>query len=72
MSTIQLYIRFVLRTFEQNVQGLAPISCRLTYNKKRKDFSTGITINPDCLYSPILNYLNLWFSVILELLNSYF
>ena len=47
MSTIQLYIRFVVRTFERNVQGLAPIRCRLTYNKNRKDFSTGITVNPD-------------------------
>ncbi len=47
MSTTQLYISFVLRTFEQNIQGLAPIKCRLTNNKNRKDFSTGITVNPD-------------------------
>ncbi len=47
MSTIQRYIRFVVRTFEQNIQDLAPIRCRLTYSKNRKDFSTGITVNPD-------------------------
>ncbi len=47
MSTTQLYISFVLRTFEQNIQGLAPIKCRLTYNKNRKDFSNGIKVNPD-------------------------
>ena len=47
MKAIQLYIRFVVRAFELNSQSLAPIRCRLTYNKNRKDFSTGITVNPD-------------------------
>ncbi len=30
-----------------NKSGLAPIRCRLTYNKQRKDFSTGLRVNPD-------------------------
>ena len=27
--------------------GLAVLRCKLTYNKQRKDFSTGIRVNPD-------------------------
>jgi integrase len=47
MNTIKLYIRFSIKPGGLNNQGLAPIRCRLTYNKQRKDFSTGIRVNPD-------------------------
>ena len=47
MTTHKLYIRFIIRTNELNRQGLAPVKCRITYNKIRKMFSTGITVNPD-------------------------
>ena len=47
MTTHKLYIRFIIRANELNRQGLAPVKCRITYNKIRKMFSTGITVNPD-------------------------
>ena len=47
MTILKLHIRFTIRIGDLNNQGLAPIRCRLTYNKNRKDFSTGITVNPD-------------------------
>ena len=47
MTTLKLYKRFIIRTNELNRQGLAPVKCRITYNKIRKMFSTGITVNPD-------------------------
>jgi len=47
MTNSTLYIRFNLKPNDLNQKGLAPIRCRLTYNKNRKDFSTGISVNPD-------------------------
>ena len=47
MSIFNLHIRFTIRIGDLNQNGLAAIRCRLTYNKNRKDFSTGITVNPD-------------------------
>jgi len=47
MTTFTLHKRFYIRQKDINTVGLAPIRCRLTYNKNRKDFSTGITVNPD-------------------------
>ncbi len=46
MTTLNLYIRFIIRANELNKRGLAPVKCRLTYNKCRKNFSTGISVNP--------------------------
>ncbi|EDP97489.1 site-specific integrase [Kordia algicida OT-1] len=39
-------ILFVISKSRINKKGLAPIICRLTFNKKRKPFSTGIFISP--------------------------
>ena len=47
MSIFKLHIRFTIRIGDLNQNGLAPIRCRLTFNKQRKDFSTGIRVNPD-------------------------
>ena len=47
MNTLKLNIRYLIITRRLNKSGLTPVSCRLTYNKNRKDFSTGITVNPD-------------------------
>jgi integrase/recombinase XerD len=47
MNTLKLYIRFSIKPGALNNQRLVPVRCRLTYNKSRKDFSTGITANPD-------------------------
>lgn len=40
-------ILFLLYRSKTNSRGLCPIRCRITYNKKRKEFSTGIFINPN-------------------------
>ncbi len=40
-------IRFVLMRSKENKQGKCPLSCRITFNGKRKPFSTGIFVNPE-------------------------
>lgn len=40
-------VLFYLRRAKLNSRGLAPLTCRLTYNKKRSEFSTSIFMNPD-------------------------
>ena len=47
MTTSKLHIRFILKLNNLNLKGFSPLRCRITYNKNRKDFSTGISINPD-------------------------
>ncbi|WP_425287339.1 Arm DNA-binding domain-containing protein [Lutimonas vermicola] len=47
MNTLKLNIRYLVITGRLNKSGLTPIRCRITYNRQRKDFSTGIFINPD-------------------------
>jgi len=45
MHNKKLSIRFVIMKAKSNKKGLSPISCRLTFQKKRKVFSTGLFIN---------------------------
>jgi len=47
MNTTKLYIRFIVNSNRVNSAGYASIKCTLTFNKQRKDFSTGIRVNPD-------------------------
>ncbi len=47
MTILKLHIRFILRSGDLYLNGYATLRCRLTYNKQRKDFSTGISINPN-------------------------
>jgi len=42
MTTNNLKIRFVLYKSRRTISGNAPIHCRVTYNKKRKSFATGL------------------------------
>ena len=42
----KISIRFILIINRQNNEGKAPLFCRLTYLKRRKQFSTGLFINP--------------------------
>ncbi|WP_317132563.1 site-specific integrase [Chryseobacterium sp.] len=44
---MKLSILFLLRKNKTNAKGTCPIECRLTLDKQRKPFSTGIFINPD-------------------------
>ena len=43
----KINVLFVLNKFRLNSQGVCPLKCRITYNKNRKEFSTGIFINPE-------------------------
>jgi len=47
MNDFKLSILFVLQKVKTNKKGLCPLRCRLTYVKRRKEFSTGMFINPD-------------------------
>ncbi|MEN8125695.1 MAG: Arm DNA-binding domain-containing protein [Bacteroidota bacterium] len=47
MATLKLFIRFNLISKRLNQKGLAAIQCRITYNKQRKDFSTGLFVIPE-------------------------
>ena len=46
MKTSTLFIRFNTITKRINKKGLIAIQCRITFNKKRKDFATGLFVNP--------------------------
>lgn len=46
MKSNALSILFVIQKAKQNKQGKCPIICRITYNQKRKVFSTGLFIEP--------------------------
>ncbi len=42
----RLMIRFVIIKAKKNSKGLCPLSCRLTFQKTRKVFSTGLFVSP--------------------------
>ena len=44
---MKLTILFLLRRNRTNIKGLSPLECRITLDKKRKPFATGLFINPD-------------------------
>ena len=46
MKTSTLYIRFNTINKRLNKKGLIAIQCRITFNKKRKDFATGLFVDP--------------------------
>lgn len=43
---MKINILFIINKQKTNRKGLSPILCRITYNKKRKTFSTGQFVNP--------------------------
>lgn len=47
MENNKLTILFLLQKVRLNKKGKCPIRCRITLFKKRKEFSTGLFINPD-------------------------
>ena len=44
---MKIIIRFQINKIKANSAGKCSIRCRITYNKIRKEFSTGLFINPD-------------------------
>jgi site-specific recombinase XerD len=47
MNNYKLSVLFVVQKVKTNKKGKCPLRCRLTYLKNRKEFSTGLFINPD-------------------------
>jgi len=47
MNNFKLTVLFFLQRNRINKIGKCPIRCRITFNKTRKEFSTGIFVNPD-------------------------
>lgn len=47
MQNKKLSVLFYINKAKSNGRGLAPLICRITFNKKRKEFSTGYYINPN-------------------------
>ncbi|MFL0063703.1 Arm DNA-binding domain-containing protein, partial [Tenacibaculum maritimum] len=47
MNSYKLAVLFFLKRNRINKMGKCPIRCRITFFKIRKEFSTGIFINPD-------------------------
>lgn len=43
----QVSVRFVLMRSKENKEGKCPLSCRITFDGKRKPFSTGIFVKPE-------------------------
>ena len=78
---MKLNILYTINKYKENSKGLCYITCRLTYLKKRKQFSTGIFINPLFWNSkkqqaeplePDVNYINTQLSLIRQNLNQAF
>jgi hypothetical protein len=46
MTTHKIKILFVISASRKRLDGKSILYCRITYNKKRKQFSTGLFINP--------------------------
>lgn len=40
-------INYSIQKDKTNKAGLTPLRCRITYEKSRKQFSTGLFVNPD-------------------------
>lgn len=45
MNFNQVKILFVLSKAKMNMRGMCPLICRITYNGKRKEFSTGFLVS---------------------------
>ena len=47
MNNYKITVLFVIQRNKMNKKGLCPLRCRMTFQKKRKIFSTGLFINPE-------------------------
>ena len=46
MNTNTIRVLFIISNYRLNKHSKSVVKCRITYKKKRKEFSTGISINP--------------------------
>jgi len=47
MNNYKITVLFVIQRNKMNKKGLCPIRCRITYQKKRRVFSSGLFVNPE-------------------------
>ena len=47
MNKTKINILFLIAKNRMNISGKRAIKCRITYNKQRHEFSTGLFINPN-------------------------
>ncbi|MCF8322079.1 MAG: site-specific integrase, partial [Flavobacterium sp.] len=47
MHQEKITILFVISANKTNQKGLCPLNCRITFNKERKQFTTGFFVNPN-------------------------
>lgn len=47
MNPNKLNTRYIIAKNRTRKDGLSPLFCRLAYEEKRKQFATGLFINPD-------------------------
>jgi len=75
---MKIKIRFYIDKTKTNKTGNCPINCRITYNKNRKEFSTGIFIKPEYwdsqhqITEPPNDYINTQLSLINSKINKVF
>ena len=81
MKQDKLNILFYLDKRRVNKTGKCPLRCRITYMAKRKQFATGLSVNPknwnskqQCVEppEPDLEYINTQLSLIRHNLNQAF
>jgi len=79
---MKLNILYTINKYKINSKGLCAITCRITYLKVRKQFSTGLFINPNFWHSkkqqlvkppePDAEFINAQLSLIKTKLNQAF
>lgn len=81
MKTYTLKILFLISATRKNKKGLVPLICRITHEGKRKQFATGLFINPDYWHSKQQvakppneenNFINTQISLIKQKINQAF
>src|SRR5687768_4312679 len=53
MSITSIKILFLISATRLNKSGLVPLICRITYQQQRKNFNTGLFINPKHWHSKL-------------------
>jgi integrase/recombinase XerD len=46
MHNEKITILYIINTAKTNQRGLCALNCRITLNKERKQFNTGLLVNP--------------------------
>lgn len=81
MKLSKLNILFIISKSRVNRQGLAPLFCRLTYKDEKKQFATGLFINPKQWQNKLqkahppeidTNFINIQLSLIKNQINQAF